>query len=135
MMKNIQVIIERSKTGYSAYIPELQGCVSTGSSVDEVKKLISEAITIHLKGMKQDGLDIPVDFTEQYTLRFSFDVETFLQHYNKIFTRRALSRLTGINESLLSQYATGLKRPRPAQAKKIEKGLHELANELLQISL
>jgi len=135
MMKSIQVIIERSKTGYSAYIPELQGCVSAGSSIEEVKKSISEAITFHLEGMKEDGLDLPNNFVEQYTLQYSFDVETFLQHYNKIFSRRALSRLTGINESLLSQYAAGLKHPRPAQAKRIEKGLHELANELLQISL
>ncbi len=134
-MKSVQVIIERSTTGYSAYIPELQGCVSTGSSVEEVKKFIAEAVFLHIEGMKQDGLDLPFEITEQYNLQFTFDVETFLQHYNKIFSRRALSRLTGINESLLSQYAAGLKHPRPAQAKRIEKGLHKLANELLQISL
>lgn len=134
-MKIIQIIIERSKTGYSAYIPELQGCVSTGASVQEVKKSIAEAISFHLEGMKQDGLVLPVEFGENYTFKYSFDVETFLQYYDKIFSRRALSRLTGINESLLSQYAAGIKHPRPAQAKRIEKGLHELAYELLQISL
>jgi predicted RNase H-like HicB family nuclease len=134
-MHNIQVIIEKSNTGYSAYVPVLQGCVSTGSTVEETKQAIQEAITFHLEGLQQDGLKIPVEFPGLYHLQFTFDVETFLQHYNKIFSRRALSRLTGINESLLSQYAAGLKHPRPAQAKRIEKGLHELANELLQINL
>jgi predicted RNase H-like HicB family nuclease len=134
-MKNIQVVIEKSKTGYSAYLPALPGCVSTAASVEEVKKNIQEAISFHFEGMQEDGMVIPDEFNGQYLLKFTFDVETFLQHYNKIFSRRALSRLTGINESLLSQYAAGLKHPRPAQAKRIEKGLHELANELLQISL
>jgi len=134
-MHNIQVIIEKSNTGYSAYVPVLQGCVSTGSTVDETKLAIQEAIIFHLEGLQQDGLEIPVEFPGHYHLQFTFDVETFLQHYNKILSRRALSRLTGINESLLSQYAAGLKHPRPTQAKRIEKGLHELANELLQINL
>jgi predicted RNase H-like HicB family nuclease len=134
-MEKIQVIIERSKTGYSAYLPSLQGCISTGGSVNEIKEHISEAIAFHLEGMRMDKLDIPDMFSGNYILHYSYDVETFLNHYDQIFTRRALSRITGINESLLSQYASGLKHPRTAQAKKIEKGLHELANELLQINL
>jgi predicted RNase H-like HicB family nuclease len=44
-------------TGYSAYIPELQGCVSTGSFVEEVKKSISDAIVFHLERMKQHGFN------------------------------------------------------------------------------
>ena len=134
-MGKVQVIIEKSSAGYSAYIPDLPGCISTGSSVDEIRDNISEAIAFHMDGLVQDGLSVPHVFENEIELRFSFDVETFLNYYDQIFTRRALSRITGINESLLSQYATGLKHPRPAQAKRIEKGLHELANELLQISL
>ena len=134
-MGTVKVVIEKTGTGFAAYVPELAGCVSTGSSVDVVKDRINEAIEMHLIGMKDDGLIIPDLFTPTYTLCFSFKVETFLKHYNNIFTRRALSRITGINESLLSQYAAGLKHPRPAQSKKIENGIHELARELLQVTL
>ena len=134
-MNRIKVIVEKLNTGYSAYIPELPGCVSTGSTVDEIKNNIAEAINFHFEGMREDRLPIPSLFTENNQLEFSYDVETFLNYYNKIFSKRALSRISGINESLLSQYASGLKHPRPAQAKKIEKGLHALAHELLQISL
>jgi predicted RNase H-like HicB family nuclease len=133
-MNTVQIIIEKSKSGYSAYIPELPGCVSTGHSLDEVKNKIAEAIDFHLSGMREDKLTIPLSFNGSYELQFSLDVETFLNHYNHILTHRALSRITGINESLLSQYASGLKHPRPAQSKKIEKGLHKLAHDLLQIS-
>jgi len=134
-MKKVQVIIEKSKTGFAAWLPELPGCASTGVTVDQVKRNISEAITYHLEGMKEDRLAIPEEFSSEFLLIFSFDVETFLNYYNHVFTRRAMSRITGVNESLLSQYASGIKRPRPAQSKKIEKGLHQLAQELLQVSL
>ena len=134
-MEKVQVIIERSKTGYSAYLPELPGCISTGSSIQELKQNITEAISFHMEGMKEDKLSVPRVMAGEFSLQFKFDVETFLNHYDQVFTRRALSRLTGINESLISQYAAGLKHPRRAQAKRIEKGLHDLANELLEVSL
>ena len=134
-MEKVQVIIERSKTGYSAYLPELPGCISTGSSIQELKQNITEAISFHMEGMKEDKLSVPRLMAGEFSLQFKFDVETFLNHYDQVFTRRALSRLTGINESLISQYAAGLKHPRRAQAKRIEKGLHDLANELLEVSL
>jgi predicted RNase H-like HicB family nuclease len=134
-MQKINVIIEKSGTGYAAYIPSLPGCISTGSALDEIRGNMAEAIAFHLEGMKKDHLDIFPQFSDDFILQFSFDIETFLSHYKRIFTRRALSRITGINESLLSQYATGLKHPRKAQSKRIEAGLHRLANELLQINL
>ena len=134
-MEKVQVIIERSKTGYSAYLPELPGCISTGSSIQELKQNITEAISFHMEGMKEDKLSVPRVMAGEFSLQFKFDVETFLNHYDQVFTRRALSRLTGINESLISQYVAGLKHPRRAQAKRIEKGLHDLAKELLEVSL
>jgi predicted RNase H-like HicB family nuclease len=134
-MNKITVIIEKSKGGFAAYLPDLPGCVSTGNSIDELKFNIQEAIAFHLEGLFDDKLPVPAKFKRNYILQFNFDVETFLNYYNHIFTRRALSHITGINEGLMSQYAAGRKRPRPAQSQKIQDGLHKLANELLQISL
>ncbi|KAF0102022.1 MAG: hypothetical protein FD187_173 [bacterium] len=53
------VVIERTSTGYSAYVPDLPGCVAAGSGLGEVETLIQEAIGLHLTGMKEDGLSIP----------------------------------------------------------------------------
>ncbi|MHC1707857.1 MAG: type II toxin-antitoxin system HicB family antitoxin [Bacteroidales bacterium] len=134
-MGTVTVIIEKSGSGFSAYLPQLPGCISTSDSLDQLKSEITDAIRFHLEGLKDDGITLPAAFTGGYCLEYSFDVETFLAFYQGVFTRRALSRITGIHESLLSQYAHGLKHPRKLQTKKIEAGLHRLAEELLQIRL
>lgn len=53
------IVIEKADNNYSAYVPDLPGCVTTGSSVDEVKTNIREAIELHLQGMAEDGVPIP----------------------------------------------------------------------------
>ncbi len=53
------VIIEKGKTSYGAYVPDLPGCVAVGETLEEVKTLIQEAIEFHLEGMREDGVFIP----------------------------------------------------------------------------
>jgi len=53
------IVIEKTETGYSAYSPDLPGCVSTGATVDEVEKNMHEAIDFHLDGLRQEGFSIP----------------------------------------------------------------------------
>jgi predicted RNase H-like HicB family nuclease len=53
------VIIERSETGFGAYVPDLPGCVAAGATRDEVVQLIQEAIEFHIEGLKQDGQPVP----------------------------------------------------------------------------
>ena len=53
------VIIEKGETSYGAYVPDLPGCVAVAETLDEVKKLIRQAIEFHLEGMREDGEPIP----------------------------------------------------------------------------
>lgn len=53
------VVIEKAEGNYSAYVPDLPGCVATGASVAEVEKEIGAAIRFHIDGLKEDGLPIP----------------------------------------------------------------------------
>jgi predicted RNase H-like HicB family nuclease len=53
------VVIEKGDRNYSAYVPDLPGCVSVGDTVEEVTAEIREAIEFHLEGMREDGLAIP----------------------------------------------------------------------------
>ena len=53
------VVIERRGENLSAYVPDLPGCIATGSTASEVEQLIREAITFHLEGLRQDGIEIP----------------------------------------------------------------------------
>jgi predicted RNase H-like HicB family nuclease len=53
------IVIEKTETGYSAYSPDLPGCVSTGSTSQEITQNMHEAIEFHLDGLKEEGLEIP----------------------------------------------------------------------------
>lgn len=53
------IIIEPGERNYSAYVPDLPGCVATGRTETEVKHRMQEAIDLHLAGMQEDGLEIP----------------------------------------------------------------------------
>jgi len=53
------VVIEKAENNYSAYVPDLPGCIATGATLEEVKQMITEAIEFHIEGMLEAGLPIP----------------------------------------------------------------------------
>ena len=53
------IIIEPTSTGFSAYSPDLPGCISTGQTWDEVESNMHEAIEFHLEGLREEGYPIP----------------------------------------------------------------------------
>ena len=63
------IVIENAGSNYSAYVPDLPGCIATGETVAEIGRLIREAIEFHLDGLRADGTPIPppssrVDYVE-----------------------------------------------------------------------
>ena len=52
-------VIEKANGNYSAYVPDLPGCIATGVTVEETERLIREAIQFHLDGLREEGLPIP----------------------------------------------------------------------------
>ena len=58
-MKRYAIVIERGPNNLSAYVPDLPGCVTTGTTVEEIERNIREAIELHLEGMLEDGDPIP----------------------------------------------------------------------------
>ncbi len=58
-MMNYVVVYEKSGTGWSAYVPDLPGVVTTGSTKEDAKQLIREAIEFHLEGLREDNLPVP----------------------------------------------------------------------------
>ncbi|MBP6382920.1 MAG: type II toxin-antitoxin system HicB family antitoxin [Pseudomonadales bacterium] len=53
------IVIEQAEGNYSAYVPDLPGCIATGTTIQEIEQQIREAIEFHLDGLREDGLDIP----------------------------------------------------------------------------
>ena len=54
------IVIEKAETNYSAYVPDLPGCIATGASIQEVEAEIREAIKFHIDGLREDGSSIPL---------------------------------------------------------------------------
>jgi predicted RNase H-like HicB family nuclease len=63
------IVIEKADSNYSAYVPDLPGCVATGPTVAEAERSIREAIVFHIEGLREDGFPVPppvshVDYVE-----------------------------------------------------------------------
>ena len=54
------IAIEKAETNYSAYVPDLPGCIATGANIQEVEAEIREAIEFHIDGLREDGSSIPL---------------------------------------------------------------------------
>ena len=53
------IVIEKTETGYSAYSPDLPGCISTGSTREETEQNMREAIAFHIEGLRAEGYELP----------------------------------------------------------------------------
>jgi predicted RNase H-like HicB family nuclease len=62
-MKSYLIVIEETSTGCSAYSPDLDGCVSTGRTREEVERKMQEAIAFHLNGLRLEGMEVPEPHT------------------------------------------------------------------------
>jgi predicted RNase H-like HicB family nuclease len=58
-MKHYAIVIEKAESNFAAYVPDLPGCVATGSTVEETERLVREAIELHVEGMREDGDLVP----------------------------------------------------------------------------
>jgi hypothetical protein len=129
----IRIIIERSKDLYSSYADNVEGIYGSGNTVAEAKQSALDGLNLLIKYNSPENL--PETLKGDYQIIYKFDSESFFNYYKGIFTNSALEKLTGINQKQLQHYASGLKKPREMQAKKIEHALHKLGHELLEIEL
>lgn len=129
-MKTVEVIVEHAGKNLSAYI-EGAPIITVGNSMAEIESNMREAIDLYLEDNPN-----PVDIlTGEFELSFKIDAATFINYYSNIFTKAALSRITGINERQLWHYAAGVHKPRKQQLEKIQQGIRALTKELSSISL
>ncbi len=65
------IVVEETVTGFSSYSPDLQGCVATGLSKEDVERKMKEAIEFHLEGLQEEGIAIPVPHSYSQYLEVS----------------------------------------------------------------
>jgi predicted RNase H-like HicB family nuclease len=70
-MKRFLVVFEKTETGYTAYVPDLPGCIATGEDKNQTESAIYEGIQFHLEGMLEESMDIPEGNAESEILVFS----------------------------------------------------------------
>lgn len=131
-MKTINIVIERASDGtFGAYATNIEGIYGAGDNVKEVKQSVLDAIDT----IKEYFDEVPEILNGKYEVKYKFDTESLLQYYKGILSNPAFEKITGINQKQIHHYATGMKKPREAQRKKIQEGLHTLGRELLAIEL
>ncbi len=126
-MKKIKIKIERSADCFWAYAENVEGISGAGETASEAKAEALESVQIQI-----ELGNIP---NEKYEFEYKYDTESVLNYYKGIFTNAALERITGINQAQISHYATGVKKPREAQIRKIENAFKLLGKELIEIKL
>jgi predicted RNase H-like HicB family nuclease len=119
----IEMIIEKTKTGYSAYA-EKYPVYTVGGSLDELKANILESLNLYFE---KEGKTV----TEK-DLKINLDLPQFFEFY-KVINAKALSERIGMNQSLLAQYIKGNKKPSPTQTQRILKGVQQIGSELASI--
>jgi transcriptional regulator with XRE-family HTH domain len=123
--KKIPIIIEKTKTGYSAYA-EYLGVFTSGKDIPSLYSNLLEALNL---AYVDSGYEVVAD-----NLRLSLDLRQFFQYY-KVLNANFLAERIGMNPTLLSQYVRGRKQPSSKQTDKIIRGIQSIGKELADISL
>lgn len=133
--KYVTAVIEASKTGFGIYSDELPGITGYGISIEAAKADLRTAIDEVLEAHKEDGTE-PMKQLNKGNIEFiyKYDIESLFKYFDMLDATN-FARKIGLNPSLLRQYKTGITLAGPKQKEKIEKGLHALGRELLNVRL
>ncbi len=123
-MKQIEIIVEKTRTGYSVYTSKYP-IATTGKNLQILRNNMVEALNLYFEEQGKT-------FTEA-DLKVTLDLPQFFEFY-KVINATALSERIGMNQSLLAQYIHGNKKPSASQTNRIVKGIHNLGKELAEIN-
>lgn len=131
-MSVIKIVIEKTSDFYSAYAENVEGIYGAGATVQKTKVSVLKSLELYVKYNKKK---LPKILQGDYSVKYRFDAQSLLNYYKGIFTNASLEKITGINQKQIQHYASGLKKPRELQKRKIQTGLRNLAKELQSIEL
>ena len=121
----IKMTVIKEESGYSANGQIGQDFIGTqAETFHELKKMITEAVNL---AFEDKGFTYSIE-----EIKLEYDLESFFSFY-KVINAKALSHRIGMNQSLLSQYINGIKKPSQAQTKRILKGVQQIGKELSEV--
>ncbi len=127
------ILVDWDRNYSAAPKDERIACIATGRSIEELHINFERSLELHLKGLAQDGTEIPEEFTNGYELEYRLSGKAMMHYVDQFVTRKALSRETGINLQQLSHYANGWRNPRPEMQAKIIQGIRNIGKHLTDI--
>jgi len=125
LKKKINMVVEKTNTGFSAYSDEYP-IFTTAESITELVNNAYEAVIFYFE--EQEIV------ASEENVQFEIDFKQFFQYY-KVLNSKFLAEKIGMNPSLLSQYVKGHKKPSSKQTEKILFGIHQIGKELSEINL
>lgn len=131
-MKVLRATLSKGPDDFGAWFENVEGVYGAGATVTEAKQNLLDGLALYAKHNNSAPAWLK---NKAYKIVYKFDAESVLNYYRGIFTNAALERITGINQRQIQHYASGAKRPRPQQLKKIENAFHELGHELIAVKL
>ncbi|MGB4846982.1 MAG: helix-turn-helix transcriptional regulator [Saprospiraceae bacterium] len=123
--KKFKFIVEKTRTGFSAYSDKLP-VFTVGGSISELNTNILEAINFYFE---EDEVQV-----SNLNISLEFDLKQFFEYY-RVINAKFLAERIGMNETLLSQYVKGRKKPSKKQIDKIMYGINEIGIELSELSM
>ncbi|MFA4853098.1 MAG: helix-turn-helix transcriptional regulator [Bacteroidales bacterium] len=123
--KKIDMIIEKTRTGFSAYANDYP-IFTTGKTIADLINQTYEAVTFYFE---EQNIKVTHD-----NINFEVDFKQFFQYY-KVINAKFLAKKIGMNPTLLSQYVQGHKKPSDQQTDKILFGIHQIGRELSELNL
>ena len=124
LRKKIRIVVEKTDTGFSGYCKEYP-VYTTGQTFTELLSHAVEAMNLFLS---ERGV-----FVTSENIEFEIDIPQFFQYY-RVINSKFLARRIGMNETLLSQYVRGIKKPSEAQTNRILAGIREIGQELSNLN-
>ena len=124
-MKKIEITVEKTATGYSAFTDEMN-VYTTASDINGLYTNLIEALNFSLE---EKGIQVSIA-----DLKLKLDLPQFFRYY-KVLNANFLAKRIGMNPALLSQYVHGKKKPSLKQTEKIIDGIQRIGQELVDIKL
>jgi hypothetical protein len=124
-MKKIEITVEKTATGYSAFTDEMN-VYTTASDINGLYTNLIEALNFSLE---EKGIQVTIE-----DLKLKLDLPQFFRYY-KVLNANFLAKRIGMNPALLSQYVHGKKKPSLKQTEKIIDGIQRIGQELADIRL
>lgn len=128
----ITVIVEKTGTGFSAYAKEIDGLITVGDTISEIKSNFNEVLEYHVEYLQEKGQTITKD---DFEISYVIDLQQVFEYFSVINKSAFAENYLHMNTSLFRQYTKGLASISSDKLKVISEGLHKLADEINDLTL